>query len=185
MGRLREWKTAVSRADAVIVTKSPAQLSVGAVISFTETIRGYHPGVPVFFSTYEYGQPYALFYPEDKKKFEKDTAVVVVSGLARSEYLLDKVHQLSEEVYSLEYPDHYYFTEYDLSMIKRRHDTILNPKKIILTTEKDATRLLLHRNWLEREGLSVLVLPVTVQFLDFGSLDFDTWIKNRLLEFKV
>lgn len=185
MGRLREWKTGVRRADAVVVTKCPQDLDTVSVDKFTAAIHNYHPKVPVFFSAYEYGQPYSLYFPEIKKEIEKDMAVVVVSGLARSEYLLDKIHQLSNEVYALEYPDHYYFTDYDMAMIKRRYDTIQNPKKIILTTEKDASRLLLHKNLLESEGLPIAVLPVTVKFLELSSINFDTWIKNRLLEFKV
>ncbi|WP_229310974.1 tetraacyldisaccharide 4'-kinase [Larkinella soli] len=57
-GRLRERRHGAGRADAVLVTKCPEDLSPAEQTEIRETIRRYgKPDVPVFFTGLAYGEP--------------------------------------------------------------------------------------------------------------------------------
>ena len=55
---------------------------------------------------------------------------------------------------------------------------------IILTTEKDATRLDIHRALLLQRNLPIYILPLRVEFNDEEPEAFDDVIKDWLLNFK-
>ncbi|MEO5908738.1 MAG: tetraacyldisaccharide 4'-kinase, partial [Ginsengibacter sp.] len=64
------------------------------------------------------------------------------------------------------YKDHYNFHSEDVKKIKERFSKIENTNKIILTTEKDAVRLLKFED--ELTQFPIYVLPMAHQFL-FGA----------------
>ena len=57
--------------------------------------------------------------------------------------------------------------------------------KIILTTEKDATRLDLHKSYLMKENLPIFVLPIQIAFHQTNRETFIDEVKSFLLDFKV
>ncbi|HEV2481672.1 MAG TPA: tetraacyldisaccharide 4'-kinase [Puia sp.] len=91
--------------------------------------------------------------------------VLLVTGIANPAPLKQWLDQHSRTYYEIAYGDHHIFTIDDLQSIKRRFETIQAEKKIILTTEKDAVRLIKFRQ--ELEGLPFYVLPIAPGFL-FG-----------------
>ena len=109
---------------------------------------------------------------------------MLVSAIARTEYLVDYLEEQVETVKLLQYEDHHYFSNYDVSHIKKTFENIDAPNKIILTTEKDAMRLELHRKYLLEHRLPILVLPVKVAFHEQDGQKFDDAIKQYLLDFK-
>ena len=56
--------------------------------------------------------------------------------------------------------------------------------KIIITTEKDATRLSLHKDYITKHQMPIYVLPAKVSFVAEDGQAFDEEIKKFLLEFK-
>ena len=54
-----------------------------------------------------------------------------------------------------------------------------------MTTEKDAMRLALHKDFLIKNNIPVFVLPVEVSFLDNAQAEFDENVKEFLTNFKV
>jgi tetraacyldisaccharide 4'-kinase len=85
----------------------------------------------------------------------------------------------------IEYPDHHYFEAGELYDAQYKFRDFQSGKKIILTTEKDAMRLHLHRELIVKLELPIYVLPIEVDFLfDEGGV-FDEVVKTFLLEFKV
>jgi len=81
--------------------------------------------------------------------------------------------------------DHHVFTAHELSQIKRHFDQIRTENKIILTTEKDATRLDLHREYILEHKLPVFVLPVDVKFHFGEEGSFNEYVRDYMLKFKV
>jgi tetraacyldisaccharide 4'-kinase len=55
---------------------------------------------------------------------------------------------------------------------------------IILTTEKDAMRLELHRDFFWKNEIPIYVLPVEVEFCDEDERAFQEAVKRVLLDFK-
>lgn len=84
----------------------------------------------------------------------------------------------------VKFEDHHYFTDLELEQFKRIYDNIGEENAFFLTTEKDAMRLDLHRDFLIKHNIPVFVLPIEVDFLD-GEAEFQEAVKEFLQEFKV
>ena len=139
----------------------------------------------IFFSYYDYGQPYFIFNPKLVANLQDDWQVIVICAIARTDYLVEYLQEKVDGVTLLEFEDHHYFKEDDMQLLKRSFDQLEGQKKIILTTEKDAMRLELHYNFLKEHQLPVFALPVEVQLHFGGEALFDQAVKDFLLEFKV
>ena len=182
-GRLREWRSAYRRADIIIVSKCPSQITKSDKNSFIEEINPLSRQ-RIYFSYYKYDQPYFLLSPNYRLNLSQDLDVVLISAIARADYLVEYLEKHVNSIQALEYEDHHYFTKFDVSQLKNTFSNIDSPKKIILTTEKDAMRLELHQQFIVENKLPVYVLPVKVAFhFDEGEV-FDNDIKQFLLNFK-
>ncbi len=182
-GRLREWRSAYRRADIIIVSKCPSQITQQDKNTLIEEIDPL-PRQRIYFSYYEYGQPYFILKPDYHFNLSDDLDVVLISAIARTDYLIEYLKEKVNSIQALEYEDHHYFTKFDVSQLKNTFNKIESSKKIILTTEKDAMRLELHRKFIVENKLPVYVLPVKVAFhFNEGEL-FDNDIKHFLLNFQ-
>ncbi|GAB4487875.1 MAG: tetraacyldisaccharide 4'-kinase [Saprospiraceae bacterium] len=182
-GRLREWRSGYRRADIIIVTKCPPNLTSQQRYEMLIEIDPY-PRQRVYFSRYSYGQPYDLLRPDVRRPLDLDTHVLLVSAIANTDYLLQYVGGEAGSVQTLEFEDHHYFDDSDLLDMQRRFEALPQRNKIILTTEKDATRLELHQDFLWKNQLPVFVIPVEVTFCDNDEVDFQADVKQILLDFK-
>lgn len=183
-GRLREWRSAYKRADVIIVSKCPPQLSDEERFKMIKKIQPL-PHQKVFFSYYRYLQPYYIYNAAYTVELNPEIQVLMVSAIASSAYLMQYLNSKSEYLDTLEYVDHHIFTAHELSQIKRQYDQLPGEKKIILTTEKDATRLDIHRKFILENKLPIYVLPVDVDFHFDEKEKFDEHIRQFLLNFKV
>ena len=183
-GRLREWSSAAQRADIIIVSKCPNELNEW---KREEMIAELAPlnYQKIFFSYYTYLKPYYIFNPIQRAPLNSALTVLLISAIARTEYLVEYLETEVNSVRVLQYEDHHYFTNYDISHLKRNFDLIDNPNKIILTTEKDAMRLELHKDYLVEHKLPVFVLPAKVAFHDTDGTAFNQTIQQFLLNFRV
>lgn len=183
-GRLREWRSAYRRADIIIVSKCPPDMTDVEKEAMVKEIKPF-PFQDMFFSSYHYLQPYYILNPNYRLDLQEDIAVLLVCAIAGTDYLLEYLESKAGTVRVKEYEDHHYYTETDLEDIEKMFNALPGGKKVILTTEKDAMRLELHRQWLLEKKLPVMVLPVEVYFhFEQGEL-FDKAVKEFLLEFKV
>ncbi len=185
-GRLREWRSAYERADVIVVTKCPPEMEPGkreALISELNLL----PHQKIYFSYYEYGTPYYLFNPRFVAPLQEDRDVLLVSAIARADYLKSYVSEKAGAVYTMEYADHHFFDESDLYDIEKSFKNVIKPDRqtMMLTTEKDAMRLELHKKFIVENKLPVFVLPVEVQFHFGEKPQFDQTIQDFLLNFKV
>ena len=184
VGRLREWRSAASRADAIVITKCPDHIDPAEKASLrNEVIK--REGQQVFFSRYIYGNPYRMYRSDERVPLNDDVDVLLVVAIAGTEYLMEYVGARAGSVKLLAYNDHHPFSSFDVGDIERYYKEMrADRRNIILTTEKDAMRLDAHRELLQRLNLPVFLLPVAVQFLEQEELHFDTYVKDWLLNFK-
>ncbi len=181
-GRLREWRSGADRADMVIVTKCPEGLDESIIPKWRENLD-LKSSQRLFFSKYEYARPYNLFTAAraDLNRFDN---VLLLCAIANESYLLSHLERLGVSVNTMIYEDHHYYTPHEISLVKMTFDNMPKGNNAILTTEKDATRLFLHKEFLLVESLPIFVLPARVTFLfEQGSL-FDEEVKRFLLNFK-
>jgi tetraacyldisaccharide 4'-kinase len=182
-GRLREWRSAYQRADIIIVTKCPVGLTPQQRQKMLDQIDPY-PRQKVFFSYYDYTTTYDLLRPDMRLPLSPDTDVLLVSAIANTDYLLSYLGKNVRSVHTVEFEDHHYFDLADLSDIKRRFDAIPSVNKVIVTTEKDATRLGMHSSFLWENQMPVRVLPIEVKFDGGDEPLFQEEVRSFLEAFK-
>lgn len=173
-GRLREGRGAYKRANVIIVSKCPPGITRSEADSMTTRIAPV-AGQRVFFSGIRYGVAYDLFTREAVRI--AGAHVVLVCCIARPEPLVAHLRSVASDVHVIAYPDHHYFGSRDIEEIRSAYDAWDVPDKIIVTTEKDATRLLLHQELLAGMSVPIAVLPIVVDVL-FGEGE----VLNNLVE---
>ncbi len=183
-GRLREWRSAYIRADVIVVSKCPPQLDDSEKAAMIEKIQPL-TRQQIYFSYYEYFAPYYLLNPRYRAPLQEDWDVLLICAIARADYLVDYLEEKVNSVTILEYEDHRYFSKYDVSNLKSTYERMDSKKKLIITTEKDAMRLELHRDYLIENKLPIFAIPVKVAFHFDEGQKFDEEVKQFMLDFKV
>lgn len=182
-GRLREWRSGYRRADIIIVSKCPESMSGTEKEEMTRKINPL-PQQQVYFTRYRYADPYDFYDNFSRISLSASVDVILLSAIANTDYLLSYLEPRVGSVIEVEYEDHHVFDKYDIDRIIRIHKE-QSSKPIILTTEKDAVRLEMHKETLQQHGIRVYVLPVQVKFHFDESQKFDASIRNFLLDFEV
>ncbi|MGB3799037.1 MAG: tetraacyldisaccharide 4'-kinase [Lewinella sp.] len=182
-GRLREWRSGYERADVIVVSKCPSGLTrEEADALITEIAPQDHQRV--FFSYYDYSAPYYFLDGRYRLRMEEGIDVLLISAIANTDYLLQHLRSVARTVRSLEYADHHYFTGSDMGNLKRRYDELEGRHRAIVTTEKDATRLAIHRDFIAAENLPVFVLPTEVKFHFDEGVSFNGIVRDYLINFE-
>ena len=132
-GRLREPSSAAKRADILIITKSPDDLTEAQKSNFISNTSFSEENV--FFSSIKYMGLSAMFYkiPTLKK-------IVLVTGIDNP-IPLQKELEKNHDIHALNYADHYAFTPSDLKHIHDIFGTFVHDETAIVTTSKDFVRL--------------------------------------------
>ena len=163
-GNLRESRSGAKRADIIVVTKCPANLSLDEQNEIKSKLQ-LNSDQELYFSYIDYDDS---VYSEDKvlKVSEiENVDKLLLAGIAKPEpffgYLQD------ESVECLTYPDHHHFSEKELLEINNK-----SKNKIIITTEKDFVRL---KGSIPKEQL--FYLPIRSTFLSVSE-NFDKTITN-------
>ncbi|HEY4108552.1 tetraacyldisaccharide 4'-kinase [Puia sp.] len=179
-GDLRDAPSSYRRADVVIVTKCPDDLTDDQRRAIAIEIAP-QPHQQLYFSAINHGTPYHITR-QTTGIIDEEVEVLLVTGIANPAPLKRWLNEHSRTYYELAYGDHHIFTIDDLQTIIRRFSGIAAEKKLILTTEKDAVRLIKFRQ--ELEGWPFYVLPIAPKFL-FGEEDrFADVILQFINEFK-
>lgn len=178
-GDLRDEKNSYKRADILVVTKCRNDLSVAEKTAILEEINP-RPHQRVFFSSIRYGKPYHILH-RNELPVSDSMEVLLVSGIANPAPLKKYLQEVSKTYYEIPYSDHHIFSIDDLKDMVKRFDNIQATNKIILTTEKDAVRLVKFEQQLKE--LPVYVIPIEVQFLFNEEQAFSDLITKFIKEF--
>jgi tetraacyldisaccharide 4'-kinase len=177
-GRLREAREGARRADAIVVTKCPPQLSDDKAMKIEKRIRTYS-GKPVFFSRIRYGEPVGF----GKPGVTLSKKIILISAIANAHILEAYVSKSYTMLKHFSFRDHYVITTNDLRKIEPMLKDFPEGEVSILTTEKDMVKL-------QREELGSLVrqlplfyLPIETEFIRNGK-DFDMLVLSFMRSFK-
>jgi tetraacyldisaccharide 4'-kinase len=179
-GDLRDAPSSYRRADIIVVTKCREDLTEDEGREIAAEIRPL-PHQQVFYTAIQYGKPYHITR-RDPAVIDDRTEVLLVTGIANPAPLKRWLDERSRAYYELAYSDHHIFSIDDLRSIIRRFDGIPATDKLILTTEKDAVRLIKFRQ--ELENCPLYVLPITPRFLFDEEPGFTDLIVTFITEFK-
>jgi len=166
-GDLRESKSGAKRADVIIVTKCPVDLKdeVKAEISNKLNLNN---DQNLFFSGITYED--IIYNNKESKPIDNLIGLnfSLVTGIANSQPLLEYLRSKGLTFEHLDFQDHYNFKRKDIDNLKN--------KKIILTTEKDYTRL---KDKLDASKL--FYLPISTEINNAS--DFNELIKQFVIKF--
>lgn len=138
VGDLRELRKGRERADVIIMTKCPEFEKVPK----TEIIHKMKPYAHqhVFFSKVVYGDVYNLSTFKTVEVTKKN--IVLVTGIAKPIPLLNYLKKHYNVLEHCKFADHYRFKEKDMDDISNLLIKFAELDPIIMTTEKDAMRLI-------------------------------------------
>ena len=179
-GDLRDQRSSSKRAQIIIVTKCKNDLTDEERMKIVKEINPL-PHQQVFFTCISYGTPYHIT-KRDFRFFDERTEVLLVAGIANPRPLKTFLEERIETYYMMSFSDHHIFSMQDWKDIQKRFEGIQAEKKIILTTEKDAMRLLKYSE--EMNGMPFYVLPIEHKFLFHQENEFNDIVIRFIQNFK-
>ncbi len=196
-GRLREPKSSCRRADIVIVTKCPKDITPTEEHGIERSLH-LQPWQKLFYASYKYDDLIPLNYYLNRLSGDKSSSttsiplsdlksnkysVLLLTGVASPEQIENDFKQFCT-FNSLRYGDHHSFTRKDMEQISSNLSSGLGNNQIVVTTEKDAMRLIDYLNSNPSDGIDILtnkfkdfyVLPVEVSFMKHHEEEFNKMI---------
>ena len=162
-GNLREPREGAKRADIIVVTKCPQDLSEEKKQKIKQQINPL-AHQRVFFSRIAY----SVSIRNNKDSVElatlKNQPFTLVTGIANPKPLVAYLTAIGLKFEHLKFKDHYDFKEGDLNNLKQ--------KQMIVTTEKDMMRLRPHFE----ENAEIYYLPIEMK-ID-RQVEFDALVSN-------
>ncbi|MCF6130259.1 tetraacyldisaccharide 4'-kinase [Flavobacterium sp. AS60] len=131
-GNLRESRNGAKRANIIIVTKCPPNITESEQESIKKKLG---VDLPIYFSSIDYDDK---VYNDDAMSLAvneiKSTQKILLAGIAKPKPFFDFLQADTDEI--MVFPDHHHFSESEILTLKNKAKT-----KIIITTEKDFVRL--------------------------------------------
>jgi tetraacyldisaccharide 4'-kinase len=157
-GMLREPRFGAKRADMIIVTKCPKDITELAIKKINERMMRF-------------------LVPRNDKVYNetttqnvseiKNTEKVLLAGIAKPKPFFDYLQSGKDE--QLNYPDHHHFIDSDVQIITKKA-----ANKVLITTEKDYVRLKHHAIRF------LFYLPIKSNFISNSQTSQDQFDKNIL-----
>lgn len=138
-GDLRESRSGASRAQIIMVSKCPSDLTEEKKQYFVSRIKPAY-NQKVFFSSIRYDEN---IFSVNKKLPDNNLAyydILLITGIANPKPLVQHLAKFSQKVKHLKFKDHHNFSDSDIKNILAEYKK-LGEYKLILTTEKDYVRL--------------------------------------------
>lgn len=156
-GNLREPRSGAKRADAIVVTKCPTSMTLEDRERVVKRLnpRAYQQ---VFFSSISYSD--TLYSKEGEMPLNalNDKPFTLVTGIANPIHLVDFLTENGYKFEHLNFKDHHAFSDAEIDMLKQ--------KGLIITTEKDFTRL-----QDKLSGSMLYYLPIETKIADQKAFD--------------
>jgi tetraacyldisaccharide 4'-kinase len=175
-GSLREPITAAKEADIIVVTKSPILISPLDERIIFDKLQPL-PHQRIYFSYIRYGN-LVPFTTLAKNQIEEPKSVVVFTGIYNSYPLVSYLKEKYKDIQIYTCKDNHKFTESDIDQIQYLLSRCISPYRAIITTEKDATRLLEPSIKEKVYNLPVYYIPIVVDFHPKYKDDFNREIRE-------
>ena len=180
-GNLREPLSGRKRADIIIVTKTPENITQAQRQQSIARIKPY-PHQQLFFSYLEYGSLQALnaqgMPARALDSINQSTHIILLTGIANAVPLLKKLNEYSTHIHHHQYPDHYAYQEDDITKLVNVYHGLPVNDRIVITTEKDMQRLKNTELKKHLNNLSIYYIPVQMVMHQPDQQIFDGMIEK-------
>lgn len=167
-GTLREPRAGISRADLILVTKCPPEITEKEKATIVEKIHQYHRQVPVYFSVNQYGNPSKGLFSD----------YIAFAGIASPDLFFEKISQLGNLSERIQFKDHHAFSKNELGRLENLAAN-LPANTGLITTYKDYVRLIPYFEEYQNLGKYLGYLPHSFEILDSQHFWLDL---NKLLD---
>lgn len=176
-GNLREPFSGRYRADVLLVSKCPNQLSTVQQQQALQTLQplSYQQ---VYFTAITYMPLQDMTGWPAGPMPGADTTVFLLTGIANAQPLLQYINKHTLHVIHHNYPDHHQFSTKNIAKLANDFADCSAANKVIITTEKDAQRLRETQLQSLVQALPISVLPIGIQFLNQGQQQFNETIHH-------
>ena len=174
-GGLRDLPSRIADADIVIVTKCPSYLDewergkwadyLGISSYSTASCRGRSARGReqlLLFSTIAYSGMEPVYETADSR-FTYSPRAILFSGIAKDEPLRDYISDKYKIVRRFSFPDHHRYSRADVAAIMAAVKS--NPTAVVITTEKDAQRIVDAKDVPDSLRERLFKIPIEVEFL--------------------
>lgn len=170
LGRLRENADALDRADMVITTKCPQNISALDMRLVSKNLN-LMPYQRLYFSTLDYGGLIPVFPDECADRLlidslDENDSVLLLTGIANPRPFVNHFRQYPFKKRVLHFPDHHDFKKGDLGEIETKYHAGKGNRKVVVTTEKDAVRLAHNPYFPQELKPYVYYIPIGVRMLE-------------------
>jgi len=180
-GNLREPFSGRWRADVLIVSKCPENMAEDEHTQLFEKLEPL-PFQSIFFTSISYQPLHNLDGKRANARIDQDTTVFLLTGIANAGPLVRHIKTFTQSIVHHNYPDHHPFSLKNIAKLADEFAACGAQKKIIVTTEKDAQRLLEHELQPAVEALPITVIPVMTAFAGNSGRQFDELVKAYVRE---
>lgn len=162
-GRLREPKSQSKRADMVIVTKCPTNLTPMEYRGLSRNLN-LLPYQKLYFTSIVYKPLIKLFSGETREltSIKPNEHIMLIAGIASPQQIVGDLKQYCYNITTIPFTDHHQFNGNDIDRINREFAALPTPR-LIVTTEKDAMRLKDLDGFSQEVRDAIHVLPIKIQ----------------------
>lgn len=176
LGTLREPARNVLRGDFVVVTKCPSDITAMDIRMVKKNL-GLFPYQGLFFSNIRYADPVPVFPVQSPQLtslqwLREDDAILCLTGIATPKPLVRYLRQYSARVKVMHFDDHHFFTRRDFTDIFKVYHKLEGKRKFIITTEKDAVRIMNNPYYPPTRRNCIFYIPMKVGFLEMEGINF-------------
>lgn len=182
-GTLRDTVSEAKRADIIIVTKTYKVLSPITRRRIKNILKP-KSHQSLYFSFLEYADllPLPGF---DKITISKNlNTIILFCGIANSYPLQEYLRDLCNDLVVIDFPDHHNYSKKNLRIVANAYNDSFTRNKIIVTTEKDAMRLVKSEYLSELQNLPVYYIPIKVKLHGLDTNNFSNQINRYVRENK-
>lgn len=160
LGTLREPKKEAKRAEIIIVSKTPYNLNQDQKSNIIKNLK-LNKNQTGYITSIKYNK-YKCVFNNTELKNEEDYSVTLITGIVNHNLLVEHLKKLDRKVNLVKYSDHHNYTSKDINDILLTYKKDKNTKKLILTTEKDATKI--RKFDMKLRGIKVYFIPIEIIF---------------------
>jgi tetraacyldisaccharide 4'-kinase len=178
-GRLREFRGGSNRADIIVVTKCPTNLTEAQRHAMLKRLNP-KSDQKVYFSFIKYKGLRSVFGNEalPLESLNNDLTIAVFTGIANPKPLLGFLEQQQCKIEHQQFPDHHAYSSADLQSIRKIFDNIAAENALLLTTEKDAVRFMSTATDQDWKNLPFYYIEIEIAFHGSDKAQFDEQVLN-------
>jgi len=171
-GNLREFRRGASRADLLVVTKTPMVFSPLDRKIILKDLSRYNIK-NILFSYIKYGEWIPITPCAKELALKKSKTIFLLTGIANPTPLGEHLKRQCDDLYIHKFSDHHQFTQNEILSVMERFNQTYGGRKAIITTEKDSMRLRDPKLAKLIRNLPVYYVPIEVDFHCSDKSKFD------------